>query len=323
MLSERLNRLFAKRGGNLLSLLFSLLLAFFMWGMHSFSQSYSTFFSYKVKIESNIAGRAKNAESYNPVVLRGKSTGFYILQQRLSQKAHFGTINISVDSKQLKASEDRADFFYLKVEDVKDKIQESLGNDFELESFTTDTLYFQFPRQANKKVPVGTIENISYASQYTASGRMQLRPDSVVVYGDEQVVDKIDVVYTNVISKRNADAPVQGIVGLKSVHGARFSVDQVYYSLPVGRYFENAIETEVNVVNAPSSSKVVVVPQKVTLRYKMLFENKKEVDASDFQVVIDYSKIGESNMAKPRLVKQPDNIFSVTIDPLFVECIVN
>ena len=323
MLYGRLNRFFAERGGNLLSLVFSLLLAFFMWGMHSFSQSYSAFFSYKVKVESNIAGRAKNAESYNPVVLRGKSTGFYILQQRLSQKAHFGTINLSVDSKQLKPLEGRDDFFYLKVEDVKDEIQESLGNDFELESFTTDTLYFELPRQANKKVPVEAIENISYASQYTASGRMQLRPDSVVVYGDEQVVSKVDVVYTNVISKREADAPVQGIVGLQSVRGTRFSVEQVYYSLPVGRYFENAIEAEVNVINAPSSSKVVVVPQKVTLRYLMLFENKREVAASDFQVVIDYSKIGESNMAKPWLVKHPDNIFSVKIDPLFVECIVN
>ena len=168
MLYGRLNRFFAERGGNLLSLVFSLLLAFFMWGMHSFSQSYSAFFSYKVKVESNIAGRAKNAESYNPVVLRGKSTGFYILQQRLSQKAHFGTINLSVDSKQLKPLEGRDDFFYLKVEDVKDEIQESLGNDFELESFTTDTIYFEFPRQANKKVPVEAIENISYASQYTA-----------------------------------------------------------------------------------------------------------------------------------------------------------
>ena len=323
MLSERLNSLFAKRGGNLLSLLFSLLLAFFMWGMHSFSQTYSTFFSYKVKVESNIAGRAKSSESYNSVVLRGKSTGFYILQQRLSQKAHFGTIHLSVDSKQLKALQDRADFFYLRVEDVKDKIQESLGNDFELESFSTDTLYFQFPRQANRKVPVMARENVTFESQYTASGRMQLRPDSVVVYGDEAVVQKVDAVYTNVVAKRNADSPLQGMVGLQSVPGVRYSVDQVYYSLPVGRYFENTIETEINVVNAPSGAKVMVIPQRVTVSYKMLFENKKEADASDFQVVIDYNKIGESNVVKPYLVKRPANIFAVKIEPLFVECVVN
>lgn len=323
MLPEKLNSLFAKRGGNLLSLLFSLLLAFFMWGMHSFSQSYSTFFSYKVKVETDIAGRAKSSESYNSVVLRGKSSGFYILQQRLSQKAHFGTIQLAVDSKQLKQMPDRADVFCLKVEDVKEEIQESLGNDFELESFTTDTLYFQFPRQANRKVPVEARENITYESQYTASGRIQLRPDSVVVYGDEAVVQKVDVVYTDVIVKRNADAPVQGMVGLQSVHGARFSVDQVYYSLPVGRYFENTVEAEINVVNAPSLAKVMVMPQKVTVTYKMLFEDKKEADASDFQVVVDYNRIGEGNIVKPYLIKQPDNIFAVKIEPLFVECVVN
>ena len=48
MLPERLNNLFAKRGGDLLILVFSLLLAFFMWGMHRFTQKYSTFFDYKI-----------------------------------------------------------------------------------------------------------------------------------------------------------------------------------------------------------------------------------------------------------------------------------
>jgi len=87
MLPERLNNLFAKRGGDLLILVFSLLLAFFMWGMHRFTQKYSTFFDYKIEADSNIGGRAKSAVSYNSLVMRGKATGFYILQQRLSGRA--------------------------------------------------------------------------------------------------------------------------------------------------------------------------------------------------------------------------------------------
>ncbi len=323
MLPERLNKIFAKRGGDLFILVFSLLLAFFMWGMHRFSQTYSTFFDYKVDIESNIAGREKYSTSYNSLVLRGKATGFYIMKQRLSEKANLERLALQVDSKQLKTVKERPDFFYLKSEDVKEKIQQTLGNDFQLESITTDTLYFQFARQANRKVPVAVDQDITFAPQYTALGRVQLRPDSVVVYGNESVVKGIDSVYTRLIVEKGADAPVQGVIGIKPIRGVRFSEDQIYYSLSVGRYFEDRITAKVNVVNSPSSVNVIMFPQEVTVRYKMLFDNKKELDATDFQVVIDYNKIGPTNVARPYLLKSPDNIFSVSIEPVFIECIVN
>lgn len=323
MLPERLNKLFAKRGGDLLILVFSLLLAFFMWGMHRFSQPYSTFFNYKVNIESNIAGRAKYSSSYNSLVLRGKATGFYIVQQRLGEKSNLGSLTLQVDSKLLKAVKERPDFFYLKSVDIKEKVQETLGNDFELESITTDTLYFQIARQANKKVPVAVKQNISFAPQYTALGKVQLRPDSVVVYGNESAIEGVDSVYTQLITEKDADKPVQGVVGIDPVRGVRFSEEQVYYSLQVGRYFEDRVTAKINVVNAPSSVNVIVAPQEVTLRYKMLFENKKEIDATDFQVVVDFNKIGPTNVARPYIVKSPGNIFSVDIEPVFVECIVN
>lgn len=323
MLPERLNNLFAKRGGDLLILVFSLLLAFFMWGMHRFTQKYSTFFDYKIEADSNIGGRAKSAVSYNSLVMRGKATGFYILQQRLSERADMGNINLSIDAKELKPVTGRPDFFYIRSEEIKEKVQEALGNDFELESITTDTLYFQFPRQANKKVPVAVRKDIEFAGQYTSIGSMQLRPDSVVVYGNEALIKNIDSVYTQVIVVKNADSPIQGVVRLKGVDGVRFSEDHLYYSLSVGRYFEDEVTAKVNVINAPASARLIVIPQEIKLSYRMLFENKKEMDASDFQVVVDYNKIGDSNIARPYIIKSPDNIFSVKMEPMFVECIVN
>ena len=323
MLPERLNKLFAKRGGDLFTLVFSLLLAFFMWGMHSFTQEYSTYYNYNVIVDSNIEGRAKSATSYNSLVLRGKSTGFFILQQRLSNKSGIGNLNISVDTRRFKVVQGREDFFYLLGEDIKAEILESLGNDLHLESITTDTLYFRFPKQANKKVPVVMEQKIGFAPQYMVFGGIQYRPDSVVIYGDEEIIKTVNSVHTKDIHGSDIDSPMQGVADLKPIRGVRFSDEHIYYMVPVGRYFENSVKVKVNVANAPSSAKILLIPQEVTLSYRMRFENKKEILPSDFQVVVDYRRIGSSHMAKPYIVKKPANIFDVKTDPVFIECIVN
>ena len=323
MLPEKLNKLFAKRGGDLFTLVFSLLLAFFMWGMHSFTQEYSTFYNYSVIVDSNIEGRARSATSYNSLVLRGKSTGFFILQQRLSNKSGIGNLSLAVDAKQFKAVKERDDFFYLLSEDIRSEILESLGNDLHLEEITTDTLYFRFPKQANKKVPVVMEQKIDFMPQYMAFGNIQYRPDSVVIYGDEDIIKTVNSVHTRDIHGKDIDSPMQGVIDLKPVRGVRFSDEHIYYMLPVGRYFENSVKVKVNVANAPSSARILLIPQEITLSYRMRFENKKEISSSDFQVVVDYRKIGSSHMAKPYVVKKPANVFDIKTDPVFIECIVN
>lgn len=323
MLPDKLNNLLAKRGGDLLILVFSLLLAFFIWAMHSFTQHYSTFYTYKVVADSNIEGRARSALSYNSLVLRGKSSGFFILQQRLEEKTGETGLHLFVDSRMLAPVEGKADLFYVLGEDLRERVQEALGNDFELESITTDTLYFQFPKQANKKVPVVADQNISYAPQYMSFGKIQLTPDSVVVYGNEEIVKNIDAVYTQTISEHKADSPVQGVVGLKSIRGVRFSDEHIYYSLAVGRFFETSIRRKVNVINAPADAGVILIPHEIELTYRMHFEDKKEHAESAFKVVVDYNSIGRSNIAKPYVVRKPANIIDLKCDPVFIECIVN
>lgn len=319
----RLNNLFEKRGGDLFILIFSLLLAFFMWSMLRMTQMYSAVLNYKVELNSNIEGRARSAISRNLLVLRGKSSGFFILQQKNIGASEKGYISISMDAKQLKPLLADPDVFYVKSNDIKGRVQEILGNDFQLEGITSDTLFFHFPKQSNKKVPVAGIQNISFKPQYMAFGRLSIRPDSVVIYGNTDITQSIDSVCTQVIKVHGAHEPVQGIVHLKPIKGVRFSNEDIYYSLDVVRYFENSVTVKPNVVNVPSQSKVLLIPQDVTIKYRAVFDNKKEVNMSDFQVIIDYQDINNSSMVQPRIIKMPEDIFSVRVEPKFIECIVN
>ncbi len=316
---ERLNNLLAKRGGDLAILFFSLLLAFFMWSMHRMTGKYSAVVDYKIELNSNIEGRAQSSLSRNSLILRGKSSGFFIFQQRYINN----TLPLFIDAKQLKPLGSEKDIFYIQSSNIQNMVQEVLGNDFQMENVISDTLYFQFPKQSNKKVPVVATENISFELQYVAKGNMVLRPDSVVIYGNEDVIRDIDSVYTKFISINKVKAPVQGVVELQPINGVRFSDEDIYYSQDVVRYFESSVVVKPVVINVPLGNRAIVVPHEVTLYYRMPFDAKQEVEANEFVVVINYKTMGNSNMVKPAVVRSPENVFDIRLEPKFIECIIN
>ena len=283
------------------------------------TKKYSSVFDYKIELSSNIEGRAQTATSHNSLVIRGISSGFYILQQKYFTKE----LPMFLDARQLKPLPNGKDMFYIKSSDIQNKVQETLGNDFQLENVTSDTLYFEFPRQANKKVPVVATENISFEPQYTAKGKLSLRPDSVVVYGNEDVVRGVEAVYTKFINADNAKAPVQGVIDLQVIKGVRFSDESIYYALDVVRYFESSVTIKPTVINVPTQSTMLIIPQEITLYYRMRFEDKKGFDAQDFTVIVDYNSVDNSNVVKPQITRQPNNIFDVRTEPMFLECIIN
>lgn len=321
---DSINSFFTKRGGDLIILVFSLLLAFFMWSMHRMTKKYSAVLDYKVEINSNLSGRAHTAVSQNSLVLRGKSSGFFIFQQRLSQSSgKRGNIVLNIDSRQLKPYNAEYDLYYLMASDIEERIQEFFGNDLQLEGVSSDTLVFQFAKQANKKVPVAVKGAVTYASQYTAPGRMQLRPDSVVVYGDENVIDAIDSVFTQNIRESMVNSTIQGVVKLQQIPGVRFSNDEIYYSQGVIRYMENSVTVKLGTANFPSDTKILLVPQEVKVTFKVPFGSKNVFQPADFEVIVDYNHIYRSNVLRPLVVNKPEEAFALKVDPMFVECLVN
>lgn len=320
---ESVNNFFSKRGGDLVILAFSLLLAFFMWSMYRMTKRYSAVLDYKVEVKSNIAGHARSAMSENSLIIRGQSTGFFIFQQRSGVSSGKNVILLSVDSKKLKHYNSREDIYYLLTTEVEEPVQEYLGNDFKLEGVSSDTLFFHFPKQANRKLPVVAKQNITFASQYAAPQAMTLRPDSVVVYGDENIISKIESIVTQNIKYSNVDEPLQGIVALQSMRGVSYSDEEVYYSMPVVRYFESSVKVKVGERNFPSGANVLLIPQELTVLYRMPFASKREINESEFRFVVDYDSIGRSNIVRPVMLQQPEEIFDVRTEPLFMECLVN
>lgn len=314
---------YKKRGGDLFVLIFSLLLAFFMWSMYRLSLEYSSVFEYKVNLSTNLVGRSRSAVSQNSVIIRGSASGFSIIQQKIEDNE----ISIYMDSQYLKKEGTDGDLFGVNSNDIKGALQSSLGSEFKIESVVSDTLVFAFPKQSYKKVPVKLLSKVTCRPQFAVFSEISTTPDSVYIYGEDDKISTIDYVQTRNIRKNMADSPIQGVVKLSEIEGIRFSESEVYYSIDVQRYYENSCQVSVSVVNDPMGSLVTIFPQEVTVTYWALYR-KRNITPADFSIVADYSQLfnfassSEKNI-RLELLSAPEELFNVRIVPQYVGCLVN
>lgn len=320
MLSGKDYTKFIGGGRNWIILVFSLLLAFFMWSIMKLSGQYSSYVRYKLEVTSNIPGRSNMAVSTDVLIIEAKSSGFEVLQNSSGGEGKTLLVD-GVDSRFLHMYDEVNDLFYLVPDDIKQRVQDALGADVQVVSFATDTLFFKFPQQDNKMVPVVAVSMIKYEEQYMPYAEMVLRPDSITVYGPKDILFDVKQVVTETIKGSRVKEPLTGVVQLKSIGGVRFSQDEVLYSIEVGRYVERSLNIPITIENAPSYANVAIIPQEVTVKFRQPFYKMEELKISDFSVVIDYDEVLRSDVVRPRLVKKPKEILWEAMEPKYVECV--
>ena len=304
-------------GGDISLLLLSLVLAVGIWFISNLSRSYSTVISVPVRAQSNLEGYSRDAAATSEVMARCRTSGFRILRSRRNTRpvtVFFNPSDLHPDV--------APDVFYISSNELSAYIHEIFGEGVQLESFASASVKFSFAAENCKKVPVLPRENLSFRSQYMATGPMRLQPDSVLVYGEQIHLDNVDRVYTAAITLSGLNRDARGMVKLDVPHSVRLSETEVAYSLDVSRYVELSTVVKVGVRNAPPGKDLQVFPSTAEVIYRCVFPLRSNpVDAVEFAV--DYRDF--VNSVSGRCIPRPSHLSAGVIDyrvePEVFECI--
>lgn len=312
---------FKRRGNDWIILIVSLFFAFVMWGILRLSQTYSTTFKYNVKVNTSVKGRSSGALSTNAVLVRGRASGFFILQQRYTSSNSY--IELNVAPSLIHPVPGKEDLFFIKGSQIKDNISQMLEGEIVVDNISADSLFIYLFNEAYKKVPVVTRSNISFATQYTPVGKLTLKPDSVFIYGNTKIIDGIDSLFTEEITADKADKNLSGITRLQPVDGVEVSDKEIYYSMTVVRYYESVLQVPLSIVNSPAD-RSVPIPDEVKLIVKARFgKNPQKFGSQDFNAYIDFNDTGlkdsECGYAAVRVDNLPTDVIEVKPEPAFIK----
>ncbi len=292
-----------KRGRQLILFLFCLFLAFIIWSVHNLSENYSHYFLFKLNVSSNIPGREQSALSNNRLALRGRSSGFYILKHKLFKNTNLLFLNIEPHL----LKEYSKDLYFITPELVREQIIKSLEDRIILESFGTDTLFFNFKEVSYKEVDVVFRYSASYKDQFMQNGGVRVTPSKINIYGDPQLINEIDTVFTVYKDFINISKDISGLVNVEKIKGIRYSTEEIYYNLDVVRF----VETTIEFIDLPTSI-IIRVP----------FKDIRLVKKDDFNLIIEKESdilLDGSQIFIPKLVSVPEYVINYRFDPPFIK----
>ena len=296
----------------------SLLLAMVIWLLSNLSRDYSGVISVPVVAECNIPGHSNVSSNQAMVSARCRASGFRLLGESLRQGKR--PVQVRISRSDIRPG--GGDRYYLSGNAKNSYLEQFFGDAVAVEAFISDTLSFTFPAVTHKKVPVQLAGDVSYRSQYMASGPMRLSPDSVTVYGEPGRLDIIDHVSTATLLLDDVHESQHGLLRLRPVKGIRFSDAEVSYELPVARYVEVRSTLPVSVDGVPAGRQLQVFPSQATVILHCIFPVGRDPFES-FRLSIDYRDFVSSLSGRciPRADKLPPGVLDYRVVPEIFDCI--
>ncbi len=301
-------------------LLLALLLAFSTWLIHNLSLRYSDYLTVPLVAQCSIEGHSEFSSDQCMVNARCRTTGYNMIRHNLFGKRRVRTVEFEPEIMR----HQKDDIYYVTASDLQEYSHLIYGDDVTVEYFGSDTLFYTFPSVDFRKVPIHPVYSISYRNQYTGVGDLKVEPDSVTIYGELNLLDNVDRVYTKPLKRSDLNTDIHGVVGLEPVSKIRFSTDEVAYSLEVARYVEIRTEIKVGSRNVPSDKEMLLLPSKVQVSLKCRFPLSGD-PAESFELYVDYDDLTRTVSGKcpVRSGILPEGVISYEIEPFYVECIVS
>jgi len=318
-LYDKLLSLLNISGRDLVVFLLALLLAFSIWMIHNLSLKYNAYLDVPVQAKCSLDGHSEMSADRANVIARCRATGYNVIRSSGRGNRRGAVVTFHPSVMRHKAD----DVFYVLSSDLQEYAHVIFGDGVTVEYFTTDTLFFRFPFENSRRVPVVPVCSISYQNQYMDMGPVEVAPDSVTIYGETSLLDNVTSVYTRPVKASNISSDIQGVVPLEKIRGVRFSEDKVHYSLKVARFVEMRKILPVKVVNLPQDKMVTVIPSNVEVSFRCNFPLQKEA-LDNAELAIDYvDYLGSLNgRCAVELYGVAKGVIDYDVDPSYVECIV-
>ncbi|MBQ8499777.1 MAG: hypothetical protein IJV84_01425 [Bacteroidales bacterium] len=307
---------FSRRDGAVL--LLALLLAFSIWLIHNLSLRYSDYMSVPVVARCNIDGHTAESIDKCDVAARCRATGYNILANGIRKNGRAKKIEFSPSLMKQKDE----DLYYLLPSDLQEYTHLIYGDEVTVEYFVSDTLFFRFPYEDNKRVPLQLVTSISFHPQFMMVGDIEVSPDSVTVYGERYKLESIDRVYTSPVKVYDLSEDLIGVVDIEKIRGVRMSASEAHFAMDVSRYVELVHTFPVTVVNVPADKRLNTYPASVTATFRCAFPMVKD-PAESVSFYVDYDDFATSRNGKcpVYMTQKPKGLITYEIQPSMLECV--
>lgn len=269
-----------------------LLISAILWLLNTLNEEYTDSLKYPVKF-TNLPKNIRLLEELpDNLYLDITGHGYDILSYKLNYSKP--PILVNLNKNHLRQLNER--HYYLLGSDLIPLAEKRIKGELELHSVSPDTIHFIVTHTEEKKVPVEIAFSFKTSRQYIATGEAQLDPDSIIIRGPIQLLEKIESVKTEEMEYKDIKENIDRYIPLQDIEGITIDPDRIHLFIPVEKFTQASISVSVKPINIPDSLTMTCIPNKVNLTFKVPLSKYKLIQASDFSVHADYTNAEESRI---------------------------
>ncbi len=301
-----------------LSFTLFLLISTVFWFLNVLGEEYTESISYPVKYINLPENKAESKPLPSRLELKISTSGYRLLDYYLTANIP----QVIIDYNNIKAKTILGKYKYILTKDLSEDILRVFKS-VNIKSINPDTIVFDFHQILKKKVAVQPLATYTLANGFVEKGKMFSKPDSIVINGPQNLIEKINMVYTGVVSLAEINKTTKRNVALKKISGIKFSTYRINVTIPIEQATEKIIELPIHANNEVGNSTIRLIPNTVSLSYKVGLSKYTDITKDQFSVFVNYTdSTKNSDVLKVELLKFPKDIYEIEYSPNFIEYII-
>ena len=182
----------------------------------------------------------------------------------------------------------------------------------------TDTLFLSIERKITKRMRL-KVDSLSLPLEedHQLISNITIQPDHVVLIGPESIINSFETDFYITLDENNIDEDFDGRVEVPIVFEDLIQSDpsEVNVSFEVNKFKNVKIGVPIILQNFPSNRVTTLLDSIVNVTYRVKESFKEDFSSEDFYVVLDYDFLKTDSLGVPVLIKYPDTLRTVSMDP--------
>ena len=290
-----------------------IIISFLAWTLFAISSDYTFTKKASITYVNLPEKKAFHPLQSDTVSVRIKMSGWKVFLERL----HPDTAKIQVDLSGLKTRN------FIVFGNQIGFINRQFPSDKQVVGVSPDTLYFDFSKQTQRKVPVKAVESLTFQRQYGVIGATRTNPEYVTITGPLEDVASIEFLETDTIKGKDVNTDVRTVAYLNRQQKTNITIYPTFAEviIPVGEITEKIIELPIKVENSKGYTSVRVLPSKVRATVLLAVKDYNKYTSRDFEAVVDLDSWKDHKVSSLPVIitKMPDYVKVLSVEPQNVD----
>lgn len=190
--------------------------------------------------------------------------------------------------------EEGSNQLYISTDILRPRVQDMLPGSTTIQQIRPEEIVSSYHIDAIKRTPIHLRVRWTIEEQYQLTQAPIMTPDSVTIYGPQQLLDSIDAICTDDILVEKVVGTIKKEVGLRIPNGVRSQFTTTEVMWQTEQFTEKSFIVPIEMATLPAGETIHFFPKTTTVTARVSLSQFATLSAQDFRAVCEYPHQSEN-----------------------------